>query len=159
MGVQTGRSVKDFTKLFMGAAGGTMYDMYINSLGDVGLDYEEIDMSSWSDLVKGVLVGKPDFELEFGGPVNNTATSGPSTLLRSWVGVMTCLSFDVQVGVRHAYESGEQQFGVTGVVSTNSGVMVTSYMESEGMYTARIRMIAGSAAAPAYGTAAEAVPS
>lgn len=159
MTAQVGRSVKDFTKLLIGAAGGSMYDMKVNSLGDLGLDYEEIDMSSWSDAVKGVLVGKPDFELEFSGPVDNTATSGPSTLLRSWVGVMTCLSFDVQVGVRHAWESGEQQFGVTGVVASNSGVMVTYYKESEGMYTARIRMIAGSAAAPAWGTAAEAVPS
>ena len=38
-------------------------------------------------------------------------------------------------------------------------VMVTSYKEADGMYSAKIRMIAGSAAAPAWGTTAEAVPS
>jgi len=158
MTAQTGRTVKDFTKLLIGAAGGSMIDMKIDSLGDLGLDYEEVEMSSWSDAIKGVLVGKPDFELEFGGPIDNTASTGPSTLLRSWVGVMTCLSFDVQVGVRHAWESGEQQFGVSGTVASNSGIMITSYKESEGRYTARMRMIAGSVAAPAWGTAAEVVP-
>lgn len=159
MAAQTGRTVPAFTNLLIGAAGGSMYSMKINTLGDLGLTYEETDMSSWVDAVKGVLVGKPDFTLDFGGPIDNTATSGPSTLLRSWVGVMTALSFDVQVGVRHAWENGEQQFGVTGVVASNSGVMVTKYVESGGMYSATIRMIAGSASAPAWGTTAEAVPS
>lgn len=159
MTAQTGRTVKDYTNLLIGAAGGSMYSMKIDSLGDVGLDYEEVEMQAWIDAVKGVLVGKPDFSLEFGGPIDNTATSGPSTLLRAWAGVMTCLSFDVQVGIRHAWEAGEPQFGVTGVSASNSGCMVVSYKESEGKYTAKIRMIAGSAAAPAWGTAAESVPS
>lgn len=136
-----------------------MYSMKIDSLGDLGLDYDEVEMSAWVDAVKGVLMGQADFSLDFGGPIDNTATSGPSTLLRAWVAAHTLLSFDVQVGVRHAWESGEPQFGYTGVVSTNSGVMVTSYKESGGKYKAKIRMIAGSAAAPAWGTAAEAVPS
>ena len=158
MAVQTGRTVPDFTDLKMGAASGYMYSMKIDNLGDLGLTYEEQDMAAWVDAIKGVLVGKPDFSLDFGGPIDNTATSGPSTLLRAWVGSMTCLSFDVQVGVRHAWEAGEQQFGLTGVVASNSGVMVTKYTESGGRYSATIRMIAGSASAPAWGTAAETVP-
>lgn len=159
MAVQTGRTIPAYTKLLMGAAGGSMYDMKIDSLGDLGLDYEEVEMSAWSDAIKGVLIGKPDFSLTFGGPIDNTATSGPSTLLRSWVANHTLLSFDVQVGVRHTWESGEQQFGLTGVVATNSGVVVTSYKESGGKYSATIRMMAGSAVVPDWGTAAEAVPS
>lgn len=159
MTANTGRTVPAFTKLLLGAAGGSMYDMKIDSLGDLGLDYEEVEMSAWSDAVKGVLMGQPDFSLDFGGPVDNTASTGPSTLLRTWVAAHTLLSFDVQVGVRHAWESGEQQFGYTGVVASNSGVMVTSYKESGGKYSATIRMVAGSAAAPAWGVAAEAVPS
>ena len=157
MTAQTGRTVQDFTKLYI-SSGAAMVDMKINTLGDLGLDYEEHDMTSWSDAVKGVLVGTPDFTLDFGGPVDNTATTGPSTVLRAKVGVMTASSFDVQLGVRHAWESGEQQFGVSGVVATNSGIMVTKYKESGGFYSATIRMIAGSAAAPAWGTAAETVP-
>lgn len=159
MATQYGRTVQDFTSLLMGAAGGSMTVIKIDELGDLGLTYEEQDMVAWVDAVKGVLVGKPDFSLDFGGPVDNTATTGTSTLLRAWNGAMTCLSFDVQVGIRHAWEAGEPQFGVTGVSASNSGVMVTRYTESGGRFSATIRMIAGSAAAPAWGTAAEAVPS
>jgi hypothetical protein len=159
MAAQTGRTVTDFTSLLIGAAGGSMNIIKIDSLGDLGLTYEEQDMSAWVDAVKGVLVGKPDFSLEFGGPIDNTATTGTSTLLRAWNGVMTCLSFDVQVGIRHAWESGEPQFGVSGTAASNSGVMVTKYVESGGKFSASLRMIAGSATAPAWGTAAEAVPS
>jgi hypothetical protein len=160
MTAQVGRTVQDFTVLKI-SSGAAMVDMKINSLGDLGLDYPETDMFAWSDALHGVLVGKPDFSLEFGGPVDNTATTGPSTILRALAGVMTALSFDVQVGVRHAWESGEQQFGCSAVVASNSGVMVTSYKESGGMYKAKLRMIAGSASAtvPAWGVAAEAVPS
>jgi hypothetical protein len=159
MTAQVGRTVPAYTKLLMGAAGGSMLDMKIDELGDLGLDYEEVEMKAWSDAVAGVLMGKPDFSLTFGGPIDNTASTGPSTLLRSWLGANTCLSFDVQVGVRHAWEANEQQFGVTGVSASNSGVCVTSYKESGGKYSATIRMLSGSAAAPAWGTAAEAVPS
>ena len=158
MAAQTGRTVPEFTEVFIGQAAGSMLGMKINSLGDIGLDYSAIDMSAWADAIKGKLVGKPDFELEFGGPVDNTATTGPSTLLRGWVGTMTLLSFDVQVGVRHTWVSGEQQFGVTGTIATNSGCHVISYKESGGMYKAKICMMPGSVAAPAWGTAAETVP-
>jgi len=158
MGVQTGRTVSEFTKLFIGAAAGTMYDMKVDSLGDLGFDYPEQEMSSWSDAIKGVLLGKPGvFSLDFGGPVDNTATSGPSTLLRSWVGSNAALSFDVQIGVRHAYESGEQQFGMTADISDNFGVIVTKYTESGGRYSARIAITPGSPL-PAWGTSPEAVP-
>lgn len=158
MAVQTGRTVPAFTKLLLGAATGSMTDMKINSLGDLGLDYEEVEMSSWSDAVKGVLSGQADFSLDFGGPIDNTASTGPSTLLRTWAAGHNLLSFDVQVGVRHTWEAGEQQFGVTGVVASNSGAIVTKYTESGGMYSATLRMMAGSAAAPAWGTAAETIP-
>jgi hypothetical protein len=158
MTAQTGRTVQDFTSLLIGSAASDMVVMKINSLGDLGLTYEEQDMSAWQDAVKGVLVGKPDFSLDFGGPIDNTATTGTSTLLRSWVGGGTLLSFDVQVGVRHAWEANEQQMGYTGVIASNSGVIVTKYVESGGMYSATIRMVAGSAAAPAWGTAAETKP-
>lgn len=157
MTAQTGRTVQDFTKLLL-SSGGSMVDMKINSLGELGLDYPETDMSSWSDAVKGYLVGKPDFTLDFGGPVDNTATTGPSTVLRAAVGQMTALSFDVQIGVRHAWESGEPQFGLSAASASNSGVMITKYKESGGMYSATMKLIAGSAVVPAWGSTAEIVP-
>lgn len=160
MTAQTGRTIPDYFNLLMGAAGGSMVSMKIDTLGDVGLDYNEVEMSAWIDAIKGVLIGKPDFTLEFGGPIDNTASTGPSTLLRTWLATPnTLLSFDLQCGVRHAWEANEQQFGITGVISSNSGVVLTSYKESNGKYKAKIRMMSGSAVLPAWGTAAEAIPS
>jgi hypothetical protein len=157
MTVQTGRTVQEFTKLLI-SSGAAMVDMKINRLGDIGFDYPETEMSSWSDAIKGVLVGQPNvFVLEFGGPVDNTATTGPSTILRSKVGSNTASSFDVQIGMRHAWESGEQQFGITADISDNFGVIITSYKEAGGFYSARMALTPGSAL-PAWGTSAEAVP-
>lgn len=159
MTVQTGRTLPDFWELYIGAAGGTMYGMKINDLGDLGFDYEKKDMSAWVDGVKGYLVGKPDFELSFGGPIDNTATSGPSTLLRSWIVNQTLLSFDVRLGERHVWEAGEQQFGLSAVVASNSGVHVIEYKDkSTGMYAAKICMFPGSAVVPDWGIAVEVVP-
>lgn len=158
MTAQTGRTVQDFTSLKLGSAASDMQVILISELGELGLDYVEEDMSAFQDAVKGVLVGKPDFSLDFGGPTDNTATTGTSTLLRAWFAAATLLSFDVQQGIRHAWESGEPQFGCTGVIASNSGAIVTMYKEQAGKYKARIRMTAGSAAAPAWGTTAETKP-
>lgn len=158
MGVQTGRTIPDFTVLKIGSAASDMQNMKISGLGDYGLDYNEVEMSAWCDAVKGYLSGQPDFKLDFEGPIDNTATTGPSTLLRTWVAAHTLLSFDLQLGVRHAWEAGEQQFGISGVVATNTGVVLTKYSEAGGKYKATLRSMAGSAAAPAFGTDAETKP-
>ena len=157
MGVQTGRTVQDFEVLLI-SNGASMVDMKIDTRGDLGIEYPEQEMSSWSDPIGGSLVGKPKpWFLDFGGPVDNTATTGPSTILRAKVGSNVASSFDVQQGVRHAYESGEQQFGMTADISDNFGVIVTKYTESGGRYSARIALTPGSPL-PAWGTAPEAVP-
>jgi len=159
MTVQTGRSVPEFVELKIGSAASDMQSMKINSLGDLGLTFEKIPMSAWGDAIKGYFVGKPDFELEFGGPVDNTATTGPSTLLRAWAAApYTLLSFDLQLGVRHDWETGEQQFGITGVIATNSGAHLIEYLENMGLYKAKICMFPGSVAAPAFFTTAETKP-
>jgi len=160
MTVQTGRTVPDWAVLKIGSAASDMQDMKIDEIGDIGLDYPEVEMFSHSDAgARGAISGKvPEFVLEFGGPVDNTATTGPSTLLRAWNGQNTLLSFDYQMGMRHAWESGEQQFGYTGVIATNSGLIITSYKENAGRYKSRGRMTTGAAAAPAWGVAAETKP-
>jgi len=155
MTAQTGRTVRDFTSLLIGKAGGSMTVIPIDSLGDVGLDYAAEDLAAFTDAIKGVLVGKPDFSLDFSGSFDTTTHAYLSPV----IGVMTAMSFDVQIGIRHAWEATEPQFGVTGTVASNSGVMLTNYKVNGDHYNATIRMISGSAAAPAWGTAAEAVPS
>jgi hypothetical protein len=157
MTAQTGRTIPDFTELYI-SNGAAMVGMKINNLGDIGLQYNGQDMSAWVDAVKGKIIGKPDFTLDFGGPVDNTATTGPSTILRAKVGSNTASSFDIRLGVRQDWVSGEQQFGLSAVVATNSGIIISNYVESGGNYKATMCMTAGSAVIPAYGTAAEVVP-
>jgi hypothetical protein len=152
MAQQTGRTVGDFTSLLLGI-GGAMQPILIDTLGDVGLDYPEEEMSAFQDAIKGVLVGKPDFTLTFGGPFSDTTTTGTHTILNALVGVMSPIAFDVQVGIRHAWEAGEPQFGITGTAA--NGCIVTSYKVTGGKYTSTLRMYPGSAA-PAWGVAAEA---
>lgn len=157
MTAQTGRTVQDFVDLKI-SNGAAMVSIPIDTLGDIGLDYPAEDVVAWVDAIKGVLVGKPDFSLDFGGPFDNTATTGSHVILSAKNGVMTASSFDIQIGIRHAWESGEPQFGLSAATATNSGVMVTNYKVNGNKFSATLRMIAGSVAAPAWGTAAEVVP-
>jgi hypothetical protein len=158
MATQYGRTVPDYEKLLLGAAGGSMIDMKIASRGELGLDYEAQDRSSLSDGGKGVLTGKPNFVLDFSGPIDNTLSTGPSVLLKTWAANKTLLSMDYQQGIQHAWEAGEPQLGVTGVVASNSGMIVSKYKESGSNYNAQIMVRAGSAVYPDWGTAAETVP-
>ena len=152
MAQQSGRTVQDYTNFYIGGNGASMRQVLIDTLGDVGLDYPEEEMSAFQDAVKGVLVGKPDFTLTFGGPFDDTATTGTHVILSALVGVMTPLSFDVQIGIRHAWEAGEPQFGITATAA--NGAILTSYKVSGAKYAATMRMYPGSAA-PAWGIAAE----
>jgi hypothetical protein len=102
----------------------------------------------------------PDAPIEISGPFDTTAAavspalSGSHTVLSALNGATTPQTLDVQIGMRHAWESGEPQFGLT--ATATSGYIVTSYIPNpqEGTYTARLVLYPGSAL-PAWGTAAE----
>ena len=57
------------------------------------------------------------------------------------------------MGIRHAWEAGEPQFGIT--KSATSGIWVSSYVPNidDGTYSAQIAVFGGTA--PAWGTSAE----
>jgi hypothetical protein len=151
----TGRTVGDFVKLLL-SDGSQMRSMpfYPSSLGDLGLDYPEEDLFAALDVIHGALVGKPSFFLEWDGPFDINA-NGAHVTLNALLGVMTPRSFDVQIGMRHDWESTEPQFGMT--ATATSGIIVTKYTVKGKDYHARIAMYAGSAVLPAWGAAAEAV--
>lgn len=153
MTAQTGRTVSKFTKVYIDDSGGTLREIAVNSIGDIGLEYEEKDLTAWMDGIKGVLQDMPTFETTISGPLVTGANLTHATL-SGVAGGNTPLAFDVRLGMRQAWEAGEPQFGVT--ASASDGVLVTSYkVNPESMtYTATIKMAAGSAA-PAWGTAAE----
>lgn len=153
MTANTGRTTNKWTSVKIDDSGGTLREIAVSSISGVELAYEEFDLTAFMDAIKGVLLGQPDFSCEISGPFDTTASTGSHTVLSGVVGLNTPLAFGVFVGIRHAWESGEPVFGITGTAA--NGVLVTSYAvdPNTGTYKAKIRMAAASAA-PAWGTTA-----
>lgn len=154
MTAQTGRTVNKFATFNIDDSGGTLRSIPVNSINGVGLTYEEHDLTAWFDAIKGALPGIPSLEVTIKGPFDNTANTGSHTVLARIVGGVTPLSMDIQVGMRHAWEAGEPQFGIT--ADTTNGMLCTDYSVNldDMSYTAKFIVFAGSAA-PAWGTVAE----
>jgi len=141
-------------------SGGVLRSIAIDSINGIGVVYEEEDMTAFQDSLKNVLSGHGDAPIDITGPFDNLVVaavgtlSGSHTVLSALNGVTTPLSVDVRLGVRHAWEAGEPQFGIT--ATTTNGYIVTSYTVNPGTskYAASLRMMGGSEA-PAWGIAAE----
>lgn len=152
MTANTGRTVNKYTLVYIDDSGGTLRSIPVNSIGGVGLEFEEVDQSAWYDAIKGVLLNTPSFATTITGPVDTTADTGSHTVLSAVAGLNTPLAFDVRIGIRHTWEAGEPTFGVTGTAA--NGVLVKSYKINDDMtYSADIVMFAGSAA-PEWATTA-----
>lgn len=153
MASQTGRTTKRWVAFLIDDSGGTLRNIPVNSVNGVGLEYEEADVTAFTDAIVNVLPGTPDLTIEIAGPFDNTASTGSHTVLSGIVGGSTPLSMDIQVGIRHAWESGEPQFGITS--SSTSGMLCTKYtVDMENMtYSATFKVMGGTA--PAWGTTAE----
>ena len=160
MAAQTGRTVSKWVDFIVDDSAGTLRSIPVSSINGLGLNYEEKDLTAFQDAIKGVLLGQPDCAIEITGPFDTTAAqaagtlSGSHTVLSAIVGGSTPLTLDVQIGMRHAWESGEPQFGITS--SAANGFLCANYNVDigAGTYSARFVMFPGSAA-PAWGTAAE----
>jgi len=160
MAVQTGRTVARWCDFRIDDSAGTLRSIPINSINGVGLSYNEVDLTAFQDAVKGALPETPDCVINISGPFDTTAAaaagtlSGSHTVLSAIVGGVTPLTLDFQIGIRHAWEAGEPQFGITS--SATSGFLCRSYEVNidDGTYTASFGMYPGSSV-PAWGTAAE----
>jgi len=153
MAAKTGRTTSKWVTFKVDDTGSSIRAIPVNSMGAVGVTYEEIDVSAWQDAVRGGLPGMPSAEIEVSGPFDSTATTGSHTVLAGLAGGVTVLSLDVQFGIRQAWDA-EPQFGLT--ATGNTGYLCTSYLvnPNDMTYTARFIPFPGSAI-PAWGTAAE----
>ena|SRR3990167_3151214 len=161
MAVQTGRTVNKYIDVIIDDSGGTIRSIPVDSIGGLALPHDEVELFAFQDAIKGVLLGLPNFSCTITGPWDTTAVqtvgtlSGSHTVLNGVNGLNVPLTFDVQVGMRHAWEAGEPQFGITSTAA--NGMLVSNYEVdlNTGKYSATIRVASGSTA-PAWGTAAEA---
>lgn len=169
MTAQTGRTVNRWVNFCIEDSGGAMREIPINTLSVCGITYEEQDLTAFQDAVKGALPGMPDAPIEISGPFDTTAAatasasgvapnlSGSHTILSGINGLSVPLSLDIQIGIRHTWETGEPQFGISAGIGT-SGYLCVKYTPdfSNATCSARFILFPGSSI-PAWGTAIEVV--
>ena len=76
MTAQTGRTVSKHITVEVEDAAGTLRAIPCNSVNGCGLDYDEVDLTAFSDAVKGVMMNQPGSTLTLAGPFDSTATTG-----------------------------------------------------------------------------------
>lgn len=161
MAVQTGRTTSKWVQFIVGDSGNdTLRQIPINSLSALGVTYDESDVTAWMDAVRGVLPNMPDAPIDISGPFDTTAAaavaslSGSHTVLSAINGALTPLTLDVRIGMRHAWETGEPNFGIT--ATATSGYILTKYdVDLSSMtYNASFRLFPGSSL-PAFGSSDE----
>lgn len=160
----TGRTSPRFAKFQIEDSGGTMRDVPVSSFGDVGLTYDEMDVSAFQETVKSFISGMANFSLSMTGPFDNTAAtaasgsgqdagdylSGTHTIIEPLNGALTARSFGVYFGVQADWSTGDPVFG--GIDS----VIVTDYRVNIDAGTCSWKIVKAPTAAndPDWGTAA-----
>ena len=160
----TGRTSPRYAKFQIEDSGGAMRDIPVSSFGNVGLQYDELDVSAFQELVKNFVTGMANFSLQISGPFDNSAAatasasgedagsylSGSHTILEPLNGALTARSFGVYFGIQADWTTGDPVFG--GVDS----IIVTDYQVNidNGTYSAKIVKAATAANDPDWGTAA-----
>lgn len=166
MTANTGRTVSKWTDFRLHDTSATLRRIPVMTISAVGVTFDETDLTALQDAVKGALPNMPDAPISITGPFDTSAAvavgaglSGSHTVLSALAaavaaGTAVPLSVDIQIGIRHAWESGEPQFGLT--ASATSGYLLTAYTvdPNAGTYSAEFRLFPGSSL-PAWGTAAE----
>ena len=151
MPAQTGRTHENHITFKLDNSSGTLTDLsaYVNTVGTVGTTYETQDVTAISDGVKNIVIGQPTAALNIGGPIDTVIVTHMSAIN----GAVVPLSMDIQFGIRHAWEAGEPQFGITS--SATSGYLCHSFNIDPSANTWSAQLDVFGATAPAFGTAAE----
>ena len=147
MTAQTGRIHAKNIQLWLDNSSGTLTNLSAHtiSVGAVGLDYEMMDVTGFSNAVKNFLTGYPS------APLSITFANDTVVITHlSALNVNTPLSLGIYYGVRHDWESGEPTFGISS--SSTSGYVFGGFTVSEGKITAKFDVFGPTA--PAWGTAA-----
>ena len=147
MTANTGRTHTKYTQFWLDNSSGTLTNLsaYANSVGAVGLDYEVVDVTAFSDAVKNFLTGHPTADLQVTFPMDTVVITHLSAL-----STVTPLSLGIYYGIRHAWESGEPTFGLSS--SATSGYIFGGFSVSDGTITAKFSVFGPTA--PAWGTSA-----
>ena len=159
----TGRTVTRFTRFLVDDSSGTPREIPVETIGAVGLVYEETDLTAYQDALMGFLAGHPDAPIEITGPFSNSAAvaaaatgvapalSGSHTVLQpiSAPTFTTPLGLAVMIGIRGYWTTGDPVFGVV-APSATEGYVCTKYTVEGEKYSAKFVVYPGST--PAWGS-------
>ena len=151
MTANTGRTNSKHIGVFLDNSSGTLTDItaYCNTVGTIGLTYDTQDVTAYSDGSKNIVIGQPSASLTIGGPFDTVIHAHMIAVN----GAVVPLTLDIRVGIRHAWEAGEPQFGITS--SATSGYLCHSYTVDLNANTWSATLDVFGPTAPAWGTAAE----
>ena len=161
----TGRTIGKFMKVQITDASGTLRDIFVTTIGGVGISYAETPLTALQDVLNGFLAGQGTVALTLTSPFSNLAAqaasgtgaapaeSGFHTVMSALNGLMVPLTFAVYQGIRGFWATGDPVFGIAH--TTANGVWVSSYTydPASQMCSAKIAMYPGSAA-PSWGSSA-----
>jgi len=120
----------------------------VSDISGVGLDYEQQDVTAYSDGVKNFTLGHPSAEIDISGPLNNTATTGGHTVFSAIANApytSDSYTLTVQFGIRAAPTGTDPEF--------EGAYQLQSYIvNGDATYTAHL--VPATATAPAWGTVA-----
>lgn len=164
-----GRTVCKYTKFQIEDAtadAGTMRDIPVTSFGDVGLTYDEIDLTSQQESIKSVLNGQSSFSCTITGPFDTSAAvaasatteaaklSGSHTVLEPLNGGNVAKSFGIYYGVQ-GYWSAANSDPVFGGINS---VLVSDYKVNvdggAATYSCKLTVAANRTNDPDWGVAA-----
>lgn len=95
---------------------------YVKSIGQLGYSQDSQDVTAYSDGVKNFTIGRAD------APITITYvydTQAMAILLAQKAANNTPLSLNVQMGIQHAWITGEPTFGITS--SATSGYQLANW--------------------------------
>jgi hypothetical protein len=160
----TGRTTTKWIRFAVTDKDGDVREIPVDSIGPVGLVYDEVELTAFQDAVKGYLSNHPDAPIDITGPLDTTAETGlaASGLVPTLSGSHTVLSVIntvnwnprglwVAFGVRGYWTAvTDPAFGVA-APSATSGYVCTKYQVEGEKYSARFVPYPGTI--PAWGTA------
>jgi len=151
MTAQTGRTHAKWLTVKVDNSGGTLTDItaYVNTVSQFGKTYDTQDVTALSDAIKNIVIGQPGAPLTLGGPIDTTII----THMAAINGAMTPLSLDLLMGIRHAWEATEPQFGIS--QSATSGYLCYGFMVDPNANTWSASFDVFGPTSPEFGTAAE----
>lgn len=147
MTAQTGRTHDKYTQFWLDDSSGTLTNLsaYADNVGAVGLDYEVVDVTAFSNAIRNFLNGYPTAPIQVTFKFDTVVITHLSALNPN-----TPLSLGIYYGIRHTWESGEPVFGISS--SSTSGYVFSGFTVSGGVITAKFNVFGPTA--PAWGTSA-----